>query len=56
MTAVLDRLLQRNPLLGHGPRTHASGIALPTEVPPPKRRVRRPAPDAPRLHLGADHR
>jgi hypothetical protein len=53
MSAVLDRLVKRNPLLAHGTRTHSTGIALPTELPaaPARRRTPRDV-DAPRVHLG----
>jgi hypothetical protein len=55
---VLDRLVQRNPLLAHGPRAHRTGIALPGDVAAEShRRRRRPMDvDAPRVHLGPEHR
>ena len=53
MSALVDMLLKQNPLLAHGPRTHGTGIALPTDAPV---RARRPHArwdvDAPRVHLG----
>jgi hypothetical protein len=57
MTALLDRLVRRNPLLAHGPRTHSTGLVLPAERPAPavRRRSRghvRWDVDAPRVHLG----
>jgi hypothetical protein len=53
MSTVLDRLVQRNPLLGFGPRAHHTGIVLPGEAPAPTRARRRPRDvDAPRVHLG----
>jgi hypothetical protein len=57
MSTIITTLITRNPLLGHGPRTHASGIRLATDAPAPARRraVRRDV-DAPRVHLGAEHR
>lgn len=55
MSAVLDRLVHRNPLLGFGPRPHRTGIALVEDAPTATRR--RPADvDAPRVHLGPEHR
>jgi hypothetical protein len=57
MSAVLDRLVARNPLLGYGPRPHRTGIALTENAPTAVRRRRRPADvDAPRVHLGPEHR
>lgn len=50
MTNVLDRLIQSNPLLAHGPRTHGTGVALPAQT-APKRRARWDV-DAPKVHLG----
>ncbi|WP_158589950.1 hypothetical protein [Amnibacterium setariae] len=55
MSAVLDVLITRNPLLAHGPRTHANGVALPTERRSAPRRPRRDV-DAPRVHLGPQGR
>jgi hypothetical protein len=53
MNTVLDRLVRRNPLLAHGPRTHSTGIALPAERPTAStRRHVRWDVDAPRVHLG----
>jgi hypothetical protein len=51
MTNVLDRLIQSNPLLAHGVRTHSTGVALPTAATAPSRRARRDV-DAPKVHLG----
>lgn len=53
MSAFVDRLVAGNPLLAHGPRTHASGIRLqePTAA-PRRRRSARWDVDAPRVHLG----
>jgi hypothetical protein len=58
MSAIVDLLVTRNPLLAHGPRTHASGIALPTEaaVRKPRRAHVRWDVDAPRVHIGREHR
>jgi hypothetical protein len=57
MSAILDRLLSRNPLLAHGPRTHATGVPLPSAAPAPtRRRTARWDVDAPRVHLGREHR
>lgn len=58
MSAVLDRLVKRNPLLGHGPRAHRTGIVLIEDAPTATaRRRRRPLDvDAPRVHLGREHR
>lgn len=54
--SAIDRLIAGNPLLAHGPRTHASGIGLQqAAAPAPRRRVRWDV-DAPRVHLGRDHR
>ena len=55
MSTVLDLIVKRNPLLAHGPRTHGTGIAL--AVPAPTAPRRRAADvDAPRIHLGREHR
>ena len=51
MTTVLDRLIQSNPLLAHGVRTHSTGVALPAQPAAPKRRARWDV-DAPKVHLG----
>jgi len=51
MTNVLDRLIQSNPLLAHGVRTHSTGVALPAQTAAPKRRARWDV-DAPKVHLG----
>ena len=51
MTNVLDRLIQSNPLLAHGVRTHGTGVALPTQATTAKRRTRWDV-DAPKVHLG----
>ncbi|MBW4042647.1 MAG: hypothetical protein HIU86_11070 [Acidobacteria bacterium] len=57
MSTIIDVLITRNPLLAHGPRTHASGIQLTKDAPTRARRrpVRRDI-DAPRIHLGREHR
>ena len=53
MSALVDVFVKRNPLLAHGPRTHATGVQLPAAVPTAIRRTRRPMDvDAPRVHLG----
>jgi hypothetical protein len=52
MSAVLDLMIRRNPLLAHGPRTHSTGIQLAERAAAP-RAPRRPMDvDAPRIHLG----
>ena len=51
MTNVLDRLIQSNPLLAHGVRTHSTGIVLPAPTTEPVRRARWDV-DAPKVHLG----
>ena len=57
MSTIIDVLITRNPLLAHGPRTHASGIQVSSDVPVrTHRRAGRWDVDAPRVHLGADHR
>lgn len=57
MSALMDRLIAGNPLLAHGTRTHASGIRLHETAPAPRRRrAARWDVDAPRVHLGRDHR
>ena len=55
MSALVDLLVTRNPLLAHGTRTHASGIELPVSA-TPRRRGARWDVDAPRVHLGRDRR
>lgn len=53
MSGLVDALIARNPLLGHGVRTHATGIALATDITTAPRRRRRPLDvDAPKVHLG----
>ncbi|MGT2425622.1 hypothetical protein [Amnibacterium kyonggiense] len=52
MSGLVDALIARNPLLGHGPRTHATGIALATDVATAPRPRRRPLDIAPKTHLG----
>ena len=58
MSAVLDALITRNPLLAHGPRTHATGVPLLQEQRAPRRRARRDV-DAPatlaELRAAPDH-
>jgi hypothetical protein len=56
MSAIIDRLIAGNPLLAHGPRTHASGIRLPEPTTVPSRRRARWDVDTPRVHLGRDGR
>jgi hypothetical protein len=57
MSTIIDVLITRNPLLAHGPRTHASGIQLASDATArPRRRIVRRDVDAPRVHLGAEHR
>ena len=52
LTAAIDLLVARNPLLAHGPRTHGTGIVLqPIDQPVRRPRTRRDV-DAPRIHLG----
>jgi hypothetical protein len=54
---LVDLLIRQNPLLAHGPRTHGTGIALPTDAPVRTRRTAaRWDVDAPRVHLGREHR
>lgn len=56
MSAVVDLFVTRNPLLAHGPRSHRTGIALPSDrIAPGSTRSRGASPDAPRLHLGRAH-
>jgi hypothetical protein len=53
MSRLLDTFVTDNPLLAHGPRTHATGVQLPQTAARPARRRRVWAPvDAPRVHLG----
>lgn len=55
VSALIDTLIARNPLLGHGPRTHANGIAVASDPRPSatKQARRRPLDvDAPKIHLG----
>jgi hypothetical protein len=54
MSTVLDLIVKRNPLLAHGPRTHGTGIQLAAPAPAPRRRAA--DVDAPRIHLGPEHR
>ena len=56
MSALIDRLVKRNPLLGYGPRAHRTGIALIEDAPTARRRRRPLDVDAPRVHLGREHR
>ena len=53
MSALIDVFVKRNPLLAHGPRTHATGVEMTGAAPISVRRPRaRWDVDAPRVHLG----
>jgi hypothetical protein len=52
MSRLLQALVAENPLLAHGPRTHATGVELTRPAARTSRRRWSAPVDAPRVHLG----